>query len=148
MARLDGIGHPPRRLGDDFQAAGHCIDRSQVAFELILFQIADEACHQLDVVLDVAKGEIGRVMSRRNCRPEKRGPGLRWGPSTVRAFAGYLPEPQFWARARKPAPRENLHVVGALGVLDEIEAFALDFDRGTQADDHVDDLVEDRRADA
>src|SRR5438094_6523922 len=46
------------------------------------------------------------------------------------------------------APRENLHVVSALGVVGEVETLALHLDGGAQAHDHVDDLVEDRRADA
>src|SRR5207249_10553201 len=46
------------------------------------------------------------------------------------------------------ASRENLHVVGALGVLGDVEAFTLGFDVDAQTDDHVDHLVEDRRTDA
>src|SRR6202451_3627377 len=44
-------------------------------------------------------------------------------------------------------PRENSHIVGALGVLGDVEAFAFGLDTGAQADDDIDDLVEDRRTD-
>src|SRR5437667_4676499 len=52
------------------------------------------------------------------------------------------------AASFEAASRENLHVVGALRVLGDVEAFAFGLDIGTQADDDIDDLVEDRRADA
>src|SRR6201999_3313186 len=45
-------------------------------------------------------------------------------------------------------PRENSHVVGAFGVVGEVEALTLTFDIDAQADDDIDDLVENRRADA
>src|SRR3984957_2743301 len=41
------------------------------------------------------------------------------------------------------APREDSHIVGAFGMLGDVEAFAFALDIGTQADDDVDDLVED-----
>src|SRR5215211_871553 len=81
-------------------------------------------------------------------RTKERGSNLRWSPSTVRALPGMCPKPELWARSREIAPRESLHVVCALGVLGDVEAFALDFNGGAQADEHIDDLVEDRRADA
>src|ERR1700712_400692 len=46
------------------------------------------------------------------------------------------------------APRENSHVVSALRVLGDIEAFTFGLDVDAQADDDVDHLVEDRRTDA
>src|SRR3954453_5629979 len=46
------------------------------------------------------------------------------------------------------APRENLHVVGALRVFGDVETFAFGLHVHAQADDDVDDLVEDRRTDA
>src|SRR3569833_1891276 len=48
-----------------------------------------------------------------------------------------------WRRAR-----ENSVVVGALAVIGDVETLALLLHGGTQPDDHVDDLVEDRRTDA
>src|SRR5215475_9523520 len=80
---------------------------------------------------------------------KERGSNLRWSPSTVGALPGMCPNRssgrgRYAARARE----EGLHVVGALRVLCEIEAFALGLDIGAQAHDHIDDLVEDRGADA
>src|ERR1700710_245688 len=87
--------------------------------------------------------DIGEVRA-----PKRKGPQLALEPLNGRGIAGYVPKPEFWARSRGIAPRENLHVVGALGVLGDVETFALHFDIGAQADDDIDDLVEDRRADA
>src|ERR1700750_1062170 len=92
--------------------------------------------------------------SRATRRPalqiKERGPSLRWSPSTVRALPGMCPNRSF---GRGPswkgrAPGEPLHVVGALGVLGDVEAFAFGLAIGAQPNDDVDDLVEDRRANA
>ena len=40
-------------------------------------------------------------------------------------------------------PRENSHVVGAFGVLGEVEALTFAFDIGAQADDDIDNLFND-----
>src|SRR4029453_6620998 len=89
-------------------------------------------------------------------KQKERGSNLRWSPSTVRALPGMCPNRScgggpgatttlsLWWNAS----RENLHVVGALGVLGDVEAFTLGFDVDAQTDDHVDHLVEDRRTDA
>src|SRR5947209_5543960 len=42
------------------------------------------------------------------------------------------------------APREELHVVGALRVLGEVETFAFGIGIGAQPDEDVDDPVQDR----
>src|SRR4051812_3109696 len=81
-------------------------------------------------------------------RPKRKGPQLALEPLNGRGIAGYVPGPEFWARPVKIAPRESSHVVGALAVVGDIEPFAFRLDGGAQTDDHVDDLVEDRRTDA
>src|SRR5580692_11423972 len=81
-------------------------------------------------------------------RKKERGPNLRWSPSTVGALPGMCPNRSSGRDPCELAPRENSHIVGALGVLGDVEAFAFAFDIGTQADDDIDDLVEDRRPDA
>src|SRR5438552_18346903 len=52
------------------------------------------------------------------------------------------------AASFEAASRENLHVVGALRVLGDVEAFAFGLYIGTQADDDTAALSEDRRAEA
>jgi len=47
----------------------------------------------------------------------------------------------------RECPRENSHVVGAFGMLGEVEALTLAFDIGAQAYDDIDDLVENSRPD-
>src|SRR3954453_10002763 len=81
---------------------------------------------------------------------KERGPSLRWSPSTVRALPGMCPNRSCgrgpsW---KNRAPGEPLHVVGALGVLGDVEAFTFGLHIAAKADDDVDDLVEDRRSDA
>src|SRR6187551_385727 len=78
---------------------------------------------------------------------KERGSNLRWSPSTVRALPGMCPNRSCGCVPGGTASRENLHVVGAFGVLGDVEAFTLGFDVDAQADDHVDDLEEDRRTD-
>src|SRR5262245_26885803 len=79
---------------------------------------------------------------------KERGSNSRWSPSTVWALPGMCPNRSSGPDPRGDrAPGERLHVVGALGVLGDVEAFTLGLDIGAQADDHVDDLVEDRRTD-
>jgi hypothetical protein len=75
---------------------------------------------------------------------KRKGPQLALEPLNGRGIAGYLPKPELWARPRAVAPRERSHVVGALAVIGDVEAFAFRLDGGTQADDHIDHLVEDR----
>src|SRR5260221_6124947 len=79
---------------------------------------------------------------------KERGSNLRWSPSTVRALPGMCPNRSCGCEPWGIAPRENLHVVSALRVLGDIEAFTLGLDVDAQADDDVDHLVEDRRTDA
>src|SRR5258705_6148177 len=78
---------------------------------------------------------------------KERGSNLRWSPSTVGALPGMCPNRSSGRDPRGIAPRENSHVVSALRVLGDVEAFAFGLDADPQADDDVDDLVEDRRAD-
>src|SRR5882724_2337218 len=95
-------------------------------------------------------GPLGFVRARRRRRLKKeRGSNLRWSPSTVRALPGMCPNRSSGhGLLGRPRPGRTLHIVGALGVLGDVEAFTFGLDIGTQADDDVDDLVEDRRADA
>src|SRR3569833_2894335 len=79
---------------------------------------------------------------------KERGPSLRWSPSTVRALPGMCPDRSCGCGPWGTAYREDLHVVGALGVLRDVETFTLGFDVDAQTNDHVDHLVEDRRPDA
>src|SRR5579862_3144921 len=79
---------------------------------------------------------------------KKKGLQLSLEPLNGRGIAGYVPKPKLWARPLKAAPREESHVVGALAVIADVETLAFLFDGGTQANDQIDDLVEDRRADA
>src|SRR5882762_1863112 len=84
-----------------------------------------------------------------NSKQKERGSNLRWSPSTVRALPGMCPNRSCGNDPlRDRAPGELSHVVSALGVLGDVEAFTFGLNIGTQADDDVDDLVEDRRADA
>src|SRR5258705_1412544 len=78
----------------------------------------------------------------------ERGSNLRWSPSTVGALPGMCPNRSSGRDPVRSRPRENSHVVGAFGVLGDVEALAFYLNRGTQADDDIDDLVEDRRTDA
>jgi hypothetical protein len=73
--------------------------------------------------------------------PKRKGLQLALEPLNGQGIAGYVPKPELWARSWKTAPRENSHIVGALGVLGDVEAFTLGLDIGAQADDDVDDLV-------
>src|ERR1700738_3324685 len=79
---------------------------------------------------------------------KERGSNLRWSPSTVGALPGMCPNRSCGCEPWGFAPRENLHVVSALRVLGDIEAFTLGLDVDAQADDDVDYLVENRRTDA
>src|ERR1700753_3601812 len=79
---------------------------------------------------------------------KERGSNLRWSPSTVGALPGMCPNRSSGRGGRRPRPREDLHVVGPFAVIGDVEAFALGFHARTKPDDHVDDLVEDRRTDA
>src|SRR5258707_8599147 len=79
---------------------------------------------------------------------KERGSNLRWSPSTVGALPGMCPNRSSERDLVRSRPGENSHVVSALLVLGDVEAFALHLNAGSQADDNVDDLVEDRRADA
>jgi hypothetical protein len=76
-------------------------------------------------------------------RHKRKGLQLALKPLNGRGIAGYVPKPKFWTRpVLVVASREETsHVVGALGVLGDVEAFTLGLDIGTQADDHIDDLV-------
>ena len=75
---------------------------------------------------------------------KRKGPQLALEPLNGQGIAGYVPEPELWARPQGIAPRENSHVVGALGVLGDIEAFTFGLDVDAQADDDIDDLEQDR----
>src|SRR5467141_1071274 len=89
-----------------------------------------------------------RLRPRPQAPPQKeRGSNLRWSPSTVGALPGMCPNRSSGRDLVRSRPRENLHVVGALRVFGDVQAFAFHLDGGAQADDHVDDLVEDRRTD-
>src|SRR5438477_9291993 len=98
----------------------------------------------------------GHGQSRKHFSKKRKGLQLALEPLNGQGIAGYVPEPELWMRPRDndyvvpwgTASRENLHVVGALGVLGDVEAFTLGFDVDAQTDDHVDHLVEDRRTDA
>src|SRR5258705_2815670 len=96
----------------------------------------------------ICRKRRGRRMKRHAAAQKERGSNLRWSPSTVRALPGMCPNRSCGRDLGRSRPRENSHVVSALGVLGDVEAFTLYFNGGTQADDDVDDLVEDRRADA
>src|SRR6201987_3898875 len=82
---------------------------------------------------------------------KERGSNFRWSPSTVGALPGMCPnrscgrDPQ--GNPRGIAPREETHVLGALALMADVETLALFLPRGTQANDQIDDLVEDRRPD-
>src|SRR6266446_5397659 len=81
--------------------------------------------------------------------PQKeRGSSLRWSPSTVGALPGMCPNRSSGRDLVRSRPWENSHIVSALRVLGDVETFALHLNAGAQADDDIDDLVEDRRADA
>ena len=87
----------------------------------------------------------GSIKIAINRLKKERGSNLRWSPSTVGALPGMCPNRSSGRDPRgRPRPRENSHIVGALGVLGNIEALTLGFDIGAQADDDVDDLVDDR----
>ena len=75
---------------------------------------------------------------------KRKGLQLALEPLNGQGIAGYVPEPELWVRPLRIAPRENSHIVGALGVLGDIEAFPLGLDVDAQADDDVDDLEQDR----
>src|SRR6202158_5346631 len=78
---------------------------------------------------------------------KERGSNLRWSPSTVRALPGMCPNRSSGRDHREMiAPRENSIVVSALAVIGNVETFAFRFHGGTKTDDHVDELVEDRRS--
>ena len=79
-----------------------------------------------------------------NFQTKRKGLQLALEPLNGRGIAGYVPKPELWTRTWWTASRENSHVVSALRVLGDVETFALDLDGGTQADDDIDDLVEDR----
>src|SRR6185437_14122723 len=94
-----------------------------------------------------------QALSSLRLTQKERGSSLRWSPSTVGALPGMCPNRSCGPRSPGFFPLGPGHgrrsvVVGALAVIGDVEAFALLLDRGTQAHDHVDDLVEDRRADA
>src|SRR5437879_13918417 len=75
---------------------------------------------------------------------KERGSNLRWSPSTVGALPGMCPNRSSGRDPVRSRPGENSHVVSALRVLGDVETFALHLNAGAQADDDVDDLVEDR----
>ncbi len=77
-------------------------------------------------------------------RPKRKGPQLALEPLNGQGIAGYLPEPKLRTWSRGTESRENSVVVGALAVVGDVQTFALLLDGRAQADDHVDDLVEDR----
>src|SRR5207245_7162857 len=90
----------------------------------------------------------GHGQSRKHFSEKRKGLQLALEPLNGQGIAGYVPEPELWTRSLEIASRENLHVVSALRVLGDVEAFTLGLDIGAQADDDVDDLIEDRRTDA
>src|SRR6266702_8041409 len=79
---------------------------------------------------------------------KERGSNLRWSPSTVGALPGMCPNRSCGRDPGGTASRENSHVVSALGVLGDVEALAFGLDVDAQADDDIDDLVEDGGTDA
>src|SRR5216684_1578752 len=65
--------------------------------------------------------------------PQKeRGSNLRWSPSTVGALPGMCPNRSSGRDLARSRPGENSHVVSALGVLGDVETFALHLDAGPQ----------------
>ena len=73
---------------------------------------------------------------------------MRWSPSTVGALPGMCPNRSPGRDLARSRPRETSHVVGALGVLGDVQALAFHLDGGAEAYDHIDDLEEDGRTDA
>src|SRR5437764_3650081 len=97
-----------------------------------------------DAICNIRRPVSSAEIGRRRSPHKKRGSNLRWSPSTVGALPGMCPNRSSGRDLEEIAPRENSHVVGAFGVLGDIETFAFGLDIGAQADDDVDDLVEDR----
>jgi hypothetical protein len=81
-------------------------------------------------------------------RNKKKGLQLALEPLNGRGIAGYVPKPELWTRPWWTASRENSHIVSALRVLGDVEALTFGLDVDAQADDDIDDLVEDRGTDA
>ena len=76
------------------------------------------------------------------CTEIAEAPVLRPGPPDGQGGAGYPPQPLSVLPPPQAAEAEvSSHVVGALAVVGEIEAFALLLDRGAQAHGVVDHLV-------
>src|SRR4051812_36964793 len=78
---------------------------------------------------------------------KKGAPTCAGAPSTVGALPGMCPNRSSGRNPLRSRPRENSHIVGALGMLGDVEAFAFGLDIGAQADDDIDDLVENCRTD-
>src|SRR6185437_9505711 len=89
-----------------------------------------------------------QALSSLRLTQKERGSSLRWSPSTVGALPGMCPNRSCGPGLVRPGPGRRSVVVGALAVVGDVQTLALLFDRRTQAHDHVDDLVEDRRAHA
>src|SRR5215813_9605412 len=104
----------------------------------------------VEVAISAPAGLLGKFFFCDTAKRQKeRGSNLRWSPSTVWALPGMCPNRSCGRGLGGDRDREEtLHVVGALGVLGDVEAFTLALDIGAEANDHVDDLVEDRRTDA
>src|SRR6266436_5201296 len=101
-------------------------------------------CHHFD-----GSRAVWQIFSWVARQQKERGSNLRWSPSTVRALPGMCPNRSSGRDHREMiAPRENSIVVSALAVIGNVETFALRFHGGTKTDDHVDELVEDRRSNA
>src|SRR5712664_3751959 len=94
------------------------------------------------------KSRVAMVGADQALPAKERGSNLRWSPSTVGALPGMCPNRSSGRELVRSRPGENSHVVSALRVLGDVETFALHLNAGAQADDDIDDLVEDRRADA
>jgi hypothetical protein len=79
-----------------------------------------------------------------NFQTKRKGLQLALEPLNGRGIAGYVPKPELWTRPWWTASRENSHIVSALRVLGDVEALTFGLDVDAQADDDIDDLVEDR----
>src|SRR5438046_3121097 len=89
--------------------------------------------------------DAGRANLRALFRGKRKGLQLALEPLNGQGIAGYVPEPELWTRSLEIASRENLHIVSALRVLGDVEAFTLGLDIGAQADDDVDDIRSEER---
>ena len=72
----------------------------------------------------VGEQEFWQILSR-VAEAKRKGLQLALEPLNGRGIAGYVPKPELWTRPWWTASRENSHVVSALRVLGDVEAFTL-----------------------